>query len=33
VSRQIAGAIAYLNIEEYAKKKYVDDAISNIDFD
>lgn len=33
VSRQIAGAIADLNIEEYAKKKYVDDAISNIDFD
>lgn len=32
VSRQIAGAITYLNIEEYAKKKYVDDAISNIDF-
>lgn len=33
VSRQIAGAIIDLNIEEYAKKKYVDDAISNIDFD
>lgn len=33
VSRQIADAIADLNIEEYAKKKYVDDAISNIDFD
>lgn len=33
VSRQIAGAITDLNIEEYAKKKYVDDAISNIDFD
>lgn len=33
VSRQIAGAIADLNIEEYTKKKYVDDAISNIDFD
>lgn len=33
VSRQIAGAINDLNIEEYAKKKYVDDAISNIDFD
>lgn len=33
VSRQIAGAITYLNIEDYAKKKYVDDAISNIDFD
>lgn len=32
-SRQIAGAITDLNIEEYAKKKYVDDAISNIDFD
>lgn len=32
VSRQIAGAITDLNIEEYAKKKYVDDAISNIDF-
>lgn len=32
-SRQIADAIADLNIEEYAKKKYVDDAISNIDFD
>lgn len=33
VSRQIAGAITDLNIEEYAKKRYVDDAISNIDFD
>lgn len=33
VSRQIAGAITDLNIEQYAKKKYVDDAISNIDFD
>lgn len=33
VSRQIADAITDLNIEEYAKKKYVDDAISNIDFD
>lgn len=33
VSRQIASAITDLNIEEYAKKKYVDDAISNIDFD
>lgn len=33
VSRQIAGAITDLNIEEYSKKKYVDDAISNIDFD
>lgn len=33
VSRQIAGAITDLNIEEYAKKKYVDDAISNIDSD
>lgn len=33
VSRQIVGAITDLNIEEYAKKKYVDDAISNIDFD
>lgn len=33
VSKQIAGAITDLNIEEYAKKKYVDDAISNIDFD
>lgn len=33
VSRQIAGAITDLNIEDYAKKKYVDDAISNIDFD
>lgn len=33
VFRQIAGAITDLNIEEYAKKKYVDDAISNIDFD
>lgn len=32
VSRQIAGAITDLNIEDYAKKKYVDDAISNIDF-
>lgn len=33
VSRQVAGAITDLNIKEYAKKKYVDDAISNIDFD
>lgn len=33
VSRQIASAITDLNIEDYAKKKYVDDAISNIDFD
>lgn len=33
VSRQIAGAITDLNIEQYAKKKYVYDAISNIDFD
>lgn len=33
VSRQIASAITDLNIEEYAKKKYVYDAISNIDFD
>ena len=33
VSRQIAGAITDFNIEEYAKKKYVDDAVSNIDFD
>ena len=33
VSRQIAGAITDLNIEEYAKKKYVDDAVSNLDFD
>lgn len=33
VFRQIAGAITDLNIEQYAKKKYVDDAISNIDFD
>lgn len=33
VSRQIAGAITDLNIEDYAKKKYVDDAIGNIDFD
>lgn len=33
VSKQIASAITDLNIEEYAKKKYVDDAISNIDFD
>lgn len=33
VYRQIAGAITDLNIEDYAKKKYVDDAISNIDFD
>lgn len=33
VSRQIAGAITDLNIGKYAKKKYVDDAISNIDFD
>lgn len=33
VSRQIADAITDLNIEDYAKKKYVDDAISNINFD
>lgn len=33
VSRQIASAITDLNIEDYAKKKYVDDAISNINFD
>lgn len=33
MSRQIAGAITDLNIGQYAKKKYVDDAISNIDFD
>lgn len=32
VSRQIASAITDLNIEDYAKKKYVDDAISNINF-
>lgn len=32
VSKQITGAIKDLNLEEYAKKKYVDDAISNIDF-
>lgn len=33
VSRQIASAITDLNIEDYAKKKYVDDAITNINFD
>lgn len=33
VSRQIASAITDLNIEDYAKKKYVNDAISNINFD
>ena len=33
VSRQITSAITDLNIEDYAKKKYVDDAISNINFD
>lgn len=33
VSRQIADVITDLNIEDYAKKKYVDDAISNINFD
>lgn len=33
VSRQIADAITDLNIEDYAKKKYVDDAIGNINFD
>lgn len=33
VSRQIADAITDLNIEDYAKKKYVDDAISNINLD
>lgn len=33
VSRQIADAITDLNIEDYTKKKYVYDAISNIDFD
>lgn len=30
VSKQIASAITDLNIEEYAKKKYVDDAIKSI---
>lgn len=33
VSRQIADVITDLNIEDYAKKKYVDDAISNINLD
>lgn len=33
VSKQISGAIDDLNLGYYAKKKYVDDAISNIDFD
>lgn len=33
VSRQIADAITDLNIEDYAKRKYVDDAISNINLD
>lgn len=33
VSKQISGAIDDLNLVDYAKKKYVDDAISNIDFD
>lgn len=33
VFRQIADAITDLNIEDYAKKKYVDDAIGNINFD
>lgn len=33
VSKQIAGAINDLNLGEYAKKKYVNDAISNINFD
>lgn len=33
VSKQISGAIDDLNLGDYAKKKYVDDAISNIDFD
>lgn len=32
-SKQIANAISDLNIEEYAKKEYVNDAISKIDFD
>lgn len=33
VSKQISGAIDDLNLGDYAKKKYVDEAISNIDFD
>lgn len=33
VSKQISGAIDDLNLGDYAKKKYVDYAISNIDFD
>lgn len=33
VFKQISGAIDDLNLGDYAKKKYVDDAISNIDFD
>nr|UWG30398.1 MAG: hypothetical protein [Bacteriophage sp.] len=33
MSKQISGAIDDLDLEDYAKKKYVDDAISNIDFD
>ena len=32
-SKQIANAISDLNIGEYAKKEYVNDAISKIDFD
>ena len=33
VLKQISGAIDDLNLGDYAKKKYVDEAISNIDFD
>lgn len=33
VTKQIANAIDGLNLGDYAKKKYVDDAISNISFD
>ena len=33
VSKQITAAIDGLNLGDYAKKKYVDDAIKNIDFD
>jgi len=33
VSKQISGAIDDLNLGDYAKKKYVDEAISNINFD
>jgi hypothetical protein len=33
VSKQITAAIDGLNLGDYAKKKYVDDAIKNINLD